>query len=66
MIEEVTIIYRNWKGEIRERRIVPYNIFFGTTVWHDQEPQWFLTATDVEKNAIRKFAMKDIRKWGLK
>lgn len=27
------------------------------------EPQWILTAYDVEKGAVRGFAMKDIRAW---
>jgi hypothetical protein len=44
------------------REIIPERIWFGATEWHP-EPQWLLDAIDVEKNALRNFAMKDIRAW---
>lgn len=40
----------------------PKKIWFGSTEWH-KEPQWLMTAMDVEKNEIRDFAMKDIESW---
>ncbi|MFA6429199.1 MAG: hypothetical protein WCV84_01740 [Patescibacteria group bacterium] len=58
----VTILYTNYKGETRLRRIVPIEMWFGSTEYH-QDAQWLLKATDVEKNAERNFAMKDIRAW---
>ncbi|TSD89161.1 hypothetical protein FFK22_009010 [Mycobacterium sp. KBS0706] len=42
-----------------ERRAVPMSVRFGSTEWHP-EPQWLLRAFDVEKQAEREFAMKDM------
>jgi predicted DNA-binding transcriptional regulator YafY len=58
----VRILYTNYRGETNLRRIVPERIHFGSTEWHP-EPQWLMEALDVEKNATRSFAMKDIRAW---
>jgi len=55
----VTVTYRNWKGETRERRIVPVRVWFGTTP-HHPSPQWFIHAVDVDKGEARDFAMADI------
>ena len=64
MIEKtVTIDYTNYRGERSTRKIVPKNIWFGKTEWHPEE-QWLLDAIDIEKDAIRNFAMKDIHSWG--
>jgi predicted DNA-binding transcriptional regulator YafY len=35
---------------------------FGHTTWHRQD-QWLLIAYDLDKEAIRDFAMKDIKEW---
>jgi predicted DNA-binding transcriptional regulator YafY len=59
---QVSIFYRNWRGEVAWRKIVPASIYFGSTEWHPQ-PQWFLKALDVEKQAERDFAIKDIINW---
>jgi hypothetical protein len=59
----VTIRYTNHRGETANRRIVPVGIRFGTTEWHT-EPQWLLQATDLDRDATRTFAMKDIMEWG--
>lgn len=58
----VKIIYTNYRGETSLRRILPERVYFGSTDWHPA-PQWLLDALDVEKNATRSFAMKDIRAW---
>jgi predicted DNA-binding transcriptional regulator YafY len=58
----ITIVYTNWRGETGERRIKPVKIWFGSTEWHKEE-QWFLRAVDLDKNAERDFALKDIRAW---
>lgn len=50
--------YTNWRGETSERTIQPKYVWFGSTEWHP-EPQWLLTAFDLEKNAHRDFALKD-------
>jgi predicted DNA-binding transcriptional regulator YafY len=58
----VRILYTNYKGETAYRNIVPDKIWFGATDWH-KEPQWLLDAFDLEKEAVRNFALKDIQKW---
>jgi hypothetical protein len=55
----VCILYRNYRGEVAIRRIVPTRVWFGPTEWHP-EPQWLLDAIDLDKDAERSFAMRDI------
>ena len=57
-LREITVTYTNWRGETRERRIVPVSIRWGSTDWHPQS-QWLLTALDVEKGQEREFALAD-------
>lgn len=59
------ILYTNYRGETGHRDIIPEKIWFGSTEWHKDE-QWLLDAHDVEKDALRNFAMKDILAWGEK
>ena len=58
----VEIVYTNWKGITALRHIIPKGIFFGSTEWHTEE-QWLLNAFDVDKQADRAFALKDIKSW---
>lgn len=58
----VEIVYTNWKGVTATRHIIPKDIFFGSTEWHKEE-QWLLNAFDVDKQAARAFALKDIQSW---
>lgn len=58
----VTIRYKNYRGEISTRRIVPKKIWFGSNEYHPGE-QWLLDAHDLEKDAERSFAIKDISDW---
>jgi len=58
----IQILYTNWKGETAWRRIEPLEIWYGHTDWH-VEDQWLLKARDIEKDAVRDFAMKDIQEW---
>lgn len=51
--------YKNWEGKTATRRVIPISFWYGTTEWHREE-QWLLKALDVEKNAERDFAVKDI------
>lgn len=64
MNQKVTIVYTNYRGETGERKIVPKKIWFGSTEWHPEE-QWLLDTYDVEKQADRSFAMKDIKSWNV-
>ncbi|WP_420421086.1 hypothetical protein [Simkania sp.] len=63
--QEVVILYRNWQGEIANRRILPKSVYYGSSQWHPKQ-QWLLIADDLEKNAERHFALKDILSWSPK
>ena len=59
---QVLIDYTNYKGERRSRIVVPKKIRFMETP-HHKPAQWVLDALDLEKNAIRSYALKDIHSW---
>ncbi|MEU1237895.1 hypothetical protein ABZ399_27340 [Micromonospora aurantiaca] len=59
MSKAVYILYRNYRGETARRYILPMRVWFGLTEWHG-EPQWLLDAVDLEKDAERSFAFRDI------
>lgn len=58
----VEIDYTNHEGKRSLRRINPWYIVYGANQWHKEE-QWLLQARDVDKDATRTFAMKDIHSW---
>lgn len=58
----VVIDYTNHRGERSERTILPQRMFFGANEWHT-DPQWLVEAMDIEKNALRTFALRDIHSW---
>ncbi len=62
MNRAVKVIYTNWRGETAERSIIPVSISWGTTEWHPQE-QWLLKVWDIERQAYRDYALKDIKEW---
>lgn len=62
--QTVMIDYTNWKGERRMRHIWPRSISFKSSEWHT-EPQWLLSAIDMEDQKEKDFAMKDIRDWAV-
>ena len=57
--EPVNIVYTNWKGETGDRDIMPLQVWYGMTKWHPAK-QWLLRAFDLDKQAERDFALKDI------
>jgi len=59
MNKNITFSYRNWRGEVEDRTVIPINIWFGHTVHHPVD-QWFLTAYCTDRRANRDFAMADI------
>ncbi len=61
----VSIRYKNHRGEIAVRVIIPHEIRFASTSWHP-ESQWLLDAYDLDRQAIRSFALKDIMEWAVK
>ena len=58
------VIYTNWRGVTAVRRIVPRAVWYGTTP-HHPEPQWFVRALDVDRDAERDFALRDFGGRGL-
>ena len=58
----VFIVYTNWEGELGIRKILPQKLIFGSNTWHKEE-QWLLESLDLDKNAPRTFALKDIHYW---
>lgn len=59
---EVIIDYTNHRGERAERRVLPVGITYNADQWHTTY-QWLLIAHDVDKGALRNFAMNDIHSW---
>lgn len=59
-LSEVSFTYTNYKGETRPRRALVYDICWGSTEYH-LEPQFLLTAFDLDKGTLRTFAMNDIK-----
>jgi predicted DNA-binding transcriptional regulator YafY len=62
LAQDVRIDYTNWRNERSSRIISPIELFFGSNLYHP-EAQWLLVALDVEKNATRTFALKNIHHW---
>jgi hypothetical protein len=58
----VTFTYQNHRDETVMRTAFPIAIEWKKTKWHPIE-QWILEAWDMDKDAMRSFAMEDIREW---
>lgn len=56
--QELHVDYVNWEGVASVRRIAPQRLVFGANQWHP-EPQWLLECWDIDKQAMRTFALKD-------
>ncbi len=54
----IRVAYRNHRGEVAERRIIPVGLRFGATRWHP-DLQWLLDCWDIEKDAERTYALAD-------
>lgn len=52
----VDAVYRNWRNEVSVRRIMPLEVYYGSTEWHPT-PGWLLRAWDFGKQAERDFAL---------
>jgi hypothetical protein len=64
-VKPLRILYSNYKGVTAWRSIIPGQIRFAVTE-HHPEAQWIMDAHDVEKDAARSFAMRDIQQWDFK
>ena len=58
----VVIDYTNWKGNRATRKVIPDEVYFGESEYHDGR-QWLLKAFDLNKREWRTFTMKDIHSW---
>lgn len=58
MSNAIEVNYKNHRGEIRKRLIIPKTIHFGVTK-HHPKPQWLLLCWDLEKKAMRDYALAD-------
>lgn len=60
----VKLDYTNWKGIRETRRVVPLGTMeFKSNDFH-KEPTWLMRVFDLDKMAIRDYAMKDVHSWG--
>lgn len=58
----IKVRYTNYRGETAVRTIIPIRFYFGKTEYHPHE-QWLVEVWDVERNAMRVYALKDISAW---
>lgn len=54
------VMYRNHRGEMGERRIIPITTYFGEISYHKGE-QWLVTCFDLDRWDYRTYAVKDIQ-----
>lgn len=55
----IRVRYKNWKGNVRVRTILPKEPpYWGSTEFHP-EPQWLLPVLDLDEGVERDFALKD-------
>ena len=59
MQQAMKFYYRNYKGVCGYRTVLDPKFWFGSTEFH-KEPQWLIRAYDIDKDAIRDFAVNDI------
>ena len=59
----IKFIYKNFKGVVAERHVIPKVIFYGGSDYHSgQGDKLFLSAYDLEKETTRHFLIEDIIK----
>lgn len=57
---DIEFDYVNWRGERGVRRASgPYSIRYGTSQYHT-EPQFLLSAVDLERGQTREYALRDM------
>ena len=60
--KDIAVEYTNYRGERSIRLLRPIHFYYGITEYH-QDQQWLMSAYDHAKQALRTFAMRDIRTW---
>jgi hypothetical protein len=60
----VRVLYTNHRGTTEWRSVEPMEktLRFRSTEWHP-ECQWVIDVWDLDKKAVRTFAVKDIKEW---
>lgn len=58
----IKVLYTNYRGQTAIRTIVPLRIYFGSTEYHSRQ-QWLLELWDIERAALRTYALKEISQW---
>jgi predicted DNA-binding transcriptional regulator YafY len=58
----VVFSYKNHRGEIATRTVIPLSFHFGTTPYYRKE-QWLVRAWCCERRAQRVFAMNELQYW---
>ena len=58
----VRFTYTNNRGQTGTRRVIPLGIAYDRNEWNT-EPQWLMTGWDLDRQAIRVYAMRLIRDW---
>ena len=59
---DAVIVYTNFRGERRVRRIRPLRFFYGANEWHPK-PGWVCYAMDLETKQFRYFALSGVSSW---
>lgn len=59
MSRPLYFLYRNHEGKVATRRVTSPNVYHGCTR-HHPEPQWLLRAFDLDRQAMRDFALRGV------
>lgn len=51
--------YTNHRGEVADRKVQPYALWFGPSMWHIGE-QWHMDGWDIGKQAVRDYAVEQM------
>lgn len=55
----VSFTYTNYKGETKTRHARMIRVFWGSTEYHPED-QWLVEGHDLDKDAVRVYALHDI------
>lgn len=55
---QIRLVYRNHRGRVGCRRIIPLSLDFGSSEHHPEE-QWLLRCYDLDKGGERTYALRD-------
>jgi hypothetical protein len=58
-VPPLVFVYKNYKGEVSTRRVIPERVYFGSNEFHKGD-QWLMKAWDLDKDAEREFALADV------